>query len=123
MKEIITTQINLYNCRGLDKFDKDLASYFLDKLVQFIGMRKIPPLMMNSCNPNCFEFVPSKVGLEESERGVSGVVLMFESHCALHTWIDHGFCSITICSCKRYDRDSAATFCASFFESNNYDIF
>jgi S-adenosylmethionine/arginine decarboxylase-like enzyme len=123
MKTIQTTQINLHDCKKIKDLGKDRANYFLEKLVDFIGMRKIPEKMIGSPNPNSFEFIPEEVGLPDVEYGVTGCILMYESHCSLHAWNNTGFVAITICSCKEYDQYIAAKFCSLFFDSKNYDIY
>ena len=35
-----------------------------------------------------------------SPQGVSGVILIAESHISIHTWPEHGFAAIDIFSCK-----------------------
>ncbi len=36
-------------------------------------------------------------------NGVSAVAVWVESHCALHSWVDHGYISLDLFSCKTYD--------------------
>ena len=36
-----------------------------------------------------------------SPHGVSGVVVISESHVAIHTWPEHGFAAVDIFSCSR----------------------
>ncbi|HJV48902.1 MAG TPA: adenosylmethionine decarboxylase [Geothrix sp.] len=40
-----------------------------------------------------------------SPHGVSGAVIIAESHLAIHTWPEHGFAAVDFFSCGRVDMD------------------
>lgn len=122
MKDIKTVQIDLFACRGLDNLDTTVGNYFLEKLIEYIQMRKIPEEMIGSPNPCSFEFFPEMVGLEGSEKGFTGIAIMMESHVAYHSWNDLDFVTVTICSCKDFCPYNAAKFCSRFFDAGNYII-
>ena len=53
-----------------------------------------------------------KIGCAEcpDEFGLSGFVIIFESHIAFHTWPEHGYVSMDIYSCKEFDEHRAIQF-------------
>jgi S-adenosylmethionine decarboxylase len=52
-------------------------------------------------------------------QGVSGVVIVSESHLAIHTFPEHGYASIDVFTCgKRIDPKKAASIIAQKLEAN-----
>ena len=55
-----------------------------------------------------------------SPHGISGVVVISESHIAIHTWPEHNYVAIDIFSCvKSLANRNAVEFLVSKFESKN----
>ncbi len=52
-------------------------------------------------------FVYRYVGAKPEDWGISGFVLIAESHIALHTFPDHGYLWLDIFSCKAFEADPA----------------
>ena len=72
--------------------DIRLVSSFLDEYPEAIGMTKIvPPL------------VCSYRGGTPEDWGVSGFVLIAESHISIHTFPDRGYVNVDIFSCKGFE--------------------
>jgi len=69
----------------------------LDKLPGIIGMRKIG-------FPHMAKFD------EEDIAGVSGVVMIMESHISIHTYSKKDFLTADIYSCKEFDSQTAVDF-------------
>ncbi len=44
-----------------------------------------------------------------SPHGVSGAVIIAESHLAIHTWPEHGFAAVDFFSCGGVDMDAGVT--------------
>jgi S-adenosylmethionine decarboxylase len=113
MKALRTTQINLYYCDTKKIDDVDTCRNFLIDLVKLINMNMIPEEMIGSPNPIIFSYVSSE---DKNEDGVTGVIILCESHTAIHTWPKkEGFAEIVINSCKDYDPKAAADYCYKFF--------
>jgi len=72
---------------------------FLEELVELLGMRCLG-------KPHMYEVEEeiSKLGCEpfEDEGGVSGVVVLSTSHCAIHTWPLRSFFVMDIYSCRDF---------------------
>lgn len=117
MNTLHTTQIKLDGCNERKIKSKEICRAFLIDLVKFIDMTIIPEDMIQGPNPSVFSFDAVKVHLPVSEDGVTGVVILCESHCAIHTWPWDRSASIIISSCKKYDPDAAASFCQGFFDA------
>ena len=55
--------------------------------------------------------------------GVSGVVIIAESHLTIHTWPEYKFCSIDIYSCsKRVDLELAINLLKKFFQPKKVEV-
>ncbi len=76
--------------------DADLVLRFLDEYPSSIGMTKIIP-------PQVYTYH----GRVEEDWGVSGFVLIAESHISIHTFPDRGYVNIDIFSCKEFDPDAS----------------
>ncbi len=72
--------------------DVDLIYKFLDDYPSSIGMTKIVP-------PQVYTYH----GQKPEDWGVSGFVIIAESHISIHTFPDRGYVNIDIFSCKEFD--------------------
>lgn len=55
--------------------------------------------------------------------GISGVVVISESHLAIHTWPEHGYAAIDIFTCGDVlDGDAAVSYIARQFRSKRYTV-
>ena len=84
--------IDGYGADGAKLRDTDLVYRFLDEYPPVIGMTKIAP-------PQVYEYH----GQTPQDWGVSGIVLIAESHISVHTFPDRGYVNIDIFSCKDFD--------------------
>jgi len=90
--------------------DVSLISKTLDSFPAQLGMTKIMP-------PYVFEYH----GSVPEDWGVSGIVMISESHLAIHSFVEKGFVTLDIFSCKDFDVDEAiSTFC-KIFKPKSYE--
>jgi len=122
MKRLRTTQINLYNCHSDIIFSKEEVNLFLERLVDFIGMRVIPEKMIENKNPHSFEFIPKELNLPDIEAGITGAVILFESHSCAHIWSETRFVCVVITSCKDYSPDDVANYCQSYLSAGDLKV-
>jgi len=58
-----------------------------------------------------------------SPHGVSGVVVIAESHFTIHTWPEYGYCAVDIFTCgDPIDADLALHFLKEQFEAKNLSV-
>src|SRR5258706_2803940 len=88
-----------YGCDKKKLQDLNLIYRILDELPSRIGMTKIMP-------PYVFKYS----GLRPEDWGLSGFVLIAESHISIHTFPEKNFISVDIFSCKEFDSEFAAGF-------------
>ena len=85
---------------------------FLDMLPKEIGMTKIMP-------PYVFKY---DGGEKPEDWGVSGFVIIAESHISIHTFPEKGYFSIDIFSCKDFDMNRALQIIKDFFGTDKLEI-
>ena len=102
--------MDMYGCNKKKLKDVTFVFNFLDELPSMIGMTKIMP-------PYTFSYS----GLKPEDWGVSGIVLIAESHISMHTFPEKNYVSLDIFSCKDFDAEAAADIIASKFEAKNYE--
>ena len=76
--------------------DEELVAAFLDSCPGTIGMTKI-------IDPQVYTYR----GTEPRDWGVSGFVLIAESHISVHTFPERGYLNVDIFSCRDFDRGRA----------------
>jgi S-adenosylmethionine decarboxylase len=77
----------------------------LDRYPSQIGMTKVAP-------PQVFKYIGSK----PEDWGISGFVLIAESHISIHTFPDRCYVNIDIFSCKDFDSEYAIQELKAIFE-------
>ena len=99
-----------YWCDKKKLQDLNLIYRILDELPTRIGMTKIMP-------PYVFKYS----GLKPEDWGLSGFVLIAESHISIHTFPEKSFVSVDIFSCKGFDADFAGTYLKDTFEMSKVE--
>ena len=84
--------------------DTDLVYRFLDEYPAAIGMTKIVP-------PQVYTYH----GKTPQDWGVSGFVIIAESHISIHTFPDRRYINIDIFSCKEFDAAASLDIVKSTF--------
>lgn len=84
---------------------EELVRGLLDRYPESIGMTKIAP-----------PYVQRYVGSKPEDWGVSGFVLIAESHIAVHTFPERGYVWADIFSCKGFDAEEAIRSVGEAFE-------
>ena len=98
--------LDLYSCNKKRLLDLDFVYKILDELPDLIGMHKISPpqVMVQHPNPNTFD-----------KGGISGFVLIEESHVSIHTFVAQEYVSIDIFSCKNFDVQGSINYLVNKF--------
>ena len=102
--------LEAYGCASANLADLSALSKMLDTYPPRLGMTKIMP-----------PYVFSYEGKHKEDWGVSGVVLIAESHISVHTFPDKGFATLDIFSCQEFDVDEAIKYFCDYFGPSSYD--
>ena len=103
--------LDLSECDPRKLSDLSHVYDLLDELPDVIGMHKITP-------PYTFIYRPSE---NPSEWGVSGFVIIAESHISIHTFPDRNAAFVDIFSCKQFDLNRAMNYVVSTLEASKAD--
>ena len=58
-----------------------------------------------------------------SPHGISGVVVIAESHFTIHTWPEYGYCALDIFTCgDQIDPDESLQFMKNKFQADNMSV-
>lgn len=101
--------LDMFGCDHGVLFDLDKIYKLLDELPVIIGMHKIAPpyVFMQKGNPDTFD-----------KGGVSGFVLIAESHISIHTFPGNdGHVFIDIFSCKQFNIEETVKYSKAFFSA------
>ena len=105
----LTLDLNDCNPEKLSNFD--LVFDILNDLPSKIGMTKIT-------QPYVFKYS----GLVPEDKGITGFVVIAESHISIHTFELKNYAFIDLFSCKPFDTEYAEKFLVEAFEAKTANI-
>jgi len=88
------------------------AFHLLNDLPGMLGMRKLTVPYVVFCDE----------GGKRGDWGVSGFVMIYESHISCHTWPALGYVSMDVYSCKPFDHKKTIKFLKKFWGSRTMKI-
>ena len=100
-----------YGCSQERLVDLDGIYEFLNKCPDLIKMTKIMP-------PYVFKYS----GKYAQDWGLSGFVLIAESHISVHTFPEKAYLSLDVFSCKNFDYRLALEYATEHFQIASYEI-
>jgi len=103
--------MDLDACNSKKLNDLSLIFNFLYKLPETIGMQKIT-------QPYVFPYE----GLVPEDRGITGFVVIAESHISIHTFPVKSYAFLDVFSCKEFDVNVAKEYAIDLFESKKAEF-
>jgi S-adenosylmethionine decarboxylase len=100
-----------YGCDPSVLEDMGLIYNFLDDYPAKMDMTKIMP-------PYVFRYI----GSVPEDWGISGFVLIAESHISVHTFPDKRYLSVDMFSCKPFDTQQAVETIQKYFKIQKYEM-
>lgn len=98
-----------YTSNTLILQDLDRVRAFLNEYPDCMHMTKIMP-------PYVFRYQ----GDSSQDSGLSGIVIIAESHISIHTFPTKGYVSVDVFSCKPFDIDEATQYLVEYFHLSNF---
>jgi S-adenosylmethionine decarboxylase len=102
-----------YDCNPVRLADLGVIYDFLDAAPAVIGMTKIMP-------PYVFKFA-AQPPLPPEDSGISGFVIIAESHISVHTYPEKAYLSLDVFSCTQFPVGIAVKLAVDFFEIGRWD--
>lgn len=103
--------LDLKKCNKEKLADFDLVFDVLNDLPDKIGMTKIT-------QPYVFKYS----GLVPEDKGITGFIVIAESHISIHTFQEKDYIFIDLFSCKPFDYEYAAQYLKDIFEAKEAEI-
>jgi S-adenosylmethionine decarboxylase len=107
---LVHLMLELYNCDRELLSNEPLIRRVLDEYPGRVDMEKVSPVHLydiETSNP--------------LDAGLSGFVVIAQSHISLHAWPEYGEVDIDICSCKEFSQEDAIAFAKEMFKSEDVE--
>ena len=107
---LVHLMLELYGCDRELLSDEALVRRALDEYPARVGMDKVSPVHLydiETSNP--------------LDAGLSGFVVIAQSHVSLHAWPEYGEVDIDICSCKEFSQEDAIAFAKEMFQTDDVE--
>jgi S-adenosylmethionine decarboxylase len=107
---LVHLMLELYNIDRETLSNEPLIRSVLDRYPGRVGMEKVSPVHLydiETSNP--------------LDAGLSGFVVIAQSHISLHAWPEYGEVDIDICSCKEFSQEDAVAFAREIFRSDDVE--
>jgi len=107
---LVHLMLELYGCDRHILSNETLIRSVLDEYPARVEMEKVSPVhlyQIETSNP--------------LDAGLSGFVVIAQSHISLHAWPEYGEVDIDICSCKEFSREDAIAFAKQMFQTDDIE--
>ncbi len=107
---LVHLMLELYNIDRAILSNEPLVRRVLDEYPERVGMEKVSPVHLydiETSNP--------------LDAGMSGFVVIAQSHVSLHAWPEYGEVDIDICSCKEFSQEDAIAFAKEMFKTDDVE--
>lgn len=88
--------------------------------LHFDYLKSLPELIQMT--PITQPYVFPYSGLIPSDKGITGIVIIAESHISIHSFEEKGYSFIDIFSCKNFDIDKAIKITTDLFKPDSYEL-
>ncbi len=107
---LVHLMLELYHCDRETLSNAPLLHKVLDEYPNRVDMEKVSPVHLydiETSNP--------------LDAGLSGFVVIAQSHISLHAWPEYGEVDIDICSCKEFSQKDAIAFAKEVFKTDDVE--
>ncbi len=107
---LVHLMLELYGCDRQLLSDEPLLRSVLEEYPARVGMERVSPVhlyQIETSNP--------------LDDGLSGFVVIAQSHVSLHAWPEYGEVDIDICSCKEFRQEDAIAFAKEMFQTDDVE--
>ena len=107
---LVHLMLELYGCDRELLSNESLVRRVLDEYPSHVDMEKVSPVhlyQIETSNP--------------LDDGLSGFVVIAQSHISVHAWPEYGEVDIDICSCKEFSEEDAIAFAKEMFQTEDVE--
>lgn len=107
---LVHLMLELYGCNREILENESLLRRVLDEYPGRVDMEKVSPVHLydiETSNP--------------LDAGMSGFVVIAQSHISMHAWPEYGEVDIDICSCKEFSQEDAIAFAKEMFQTDDVE--
>ncbi len=107
---LVHLMLELYGCDRQILSDESRLRHVLEEYPARVDMEKVSPVhlyQIETSNP--------------LDAGLSGFVVIAQSHISLHAWPEYGEADIDICSCKEFSQEDAIAFAKQMFRTDDVE--
>jgi S-adenosylmethionine decarboxylase len=107
---LVHLMLELYGCDRHILSNESLVKSVLEEYPAHVEMEKVSPVhlyQIETSNP--------------LDAGLSGFVVIAQSHISLHAWPEYGEVDIDICSCKEFSQVDAIAFAKQMFQTDDIE--
>ena len=107
---LVHLMLELYGCDRTVLENEPLLRRVLNEYPARVDMEKVSPVHLydiETSNP--------------LDAGMSGFVVIAQSHISLHAWPEYGEVDIDICSCKEFSQEDAIAFAKEVFHTDDVE--
>ena len=107
---LVHLMLELYGCDRHILSDESLVKSVLEEYPARVEMERVSPVhlyQIETSNP--------------LDAGLSGFVVIAQSHISLHAWPEYGEVDIDICSCKEFSQEEAIAFAKQMFQTDDVE--
>jgi S-adenosylmethionine decarboxylase len=108
---LVHLMLELYGCDRELLSNEALVRRVLDEYPARVDMEKVSPVHLydiETSNP--------------LDAGLSGFVVIAQSHISVHAWPEYGEVDIDICSCKEFSQEDAINFAKEMFQTDDVEV-
>jgi len=99
--------LDCYRCSKEKLGNVDFIKSILEDLPEKLGLSKLSKPIVNFYN--------------KPTPGISGFIIISESHISIHTFVEEQFAAVDIFSCKEFDVDKAVEYLTKAFEPKSVE--
>ncbi len=107
---LVHLMLELYGCNRQLLSDEKLIRRVLNEFPGQVGMEKVSPVYLSQIETS-----------NPLDAGLSGFVIIAQSHISLHAWPEYGEVDIDICSCKEFSQEDAIAFAKQMFRTDDVE--
>src|SRR5438270_10944234 len=107
---LVHLMLELYGCNRELLSNEAVVRRALDEYPARVGMEKVSPVHLYNIETS-----------NPLDAGLSGFVVIAQSHISMHAWPEYGEVDIAICSCKEFSQEDAIAFAREIFQTDDVE--